>query len=165
VNRWLLIALVAMLALAPGCAAQQGLAPAESPSESPAAEAADSPEPTPSDSPEAEVTPEESDKVTGDPEAGDVPASVIEEMKADAADRAGTDPDAVEVVSAEAVTWNDGSLGCPDPGEGYIQALTPGYHVILEASGQEYDYRADDRGYFKLCDNPDGSQDGGIVDY
>jgi hypothetical protein len=28
-----------------------------------------------------------------------------------------------EVVSAKAVTWSDGSLGCPEPGKLYTQAF------------------------------------------
>ena len=152
---------IVVLLVASACAAQQAVAPTASPSP----DVTDSPEPTPSDTAEAESTPSATDKETGEPETGAVPGVVIEAMKADAADRAGIDPDSVDVVSAEPVTWDDGSLGCPEPGQGYIQALTPGYHVILQAGGQEYDYRAADNGAFKLCENPDGSDGGGIVDY
>jgi hypothetical protein len=37
------------------------------------------------------------------------------------------------VVQAEAVTWPDGALGCPEPGIVYTQALVPGYWVVVEA--------------------------------
>ncbi len=50
-------------------------------------------------------------------------------------------PSDPEVVSAEAVTWNDGSLGCPEAGQAYTQALIEGYQVILEVDGERYDYR------------------------
>ena len=50
-------------------------------------------------------------------------------------------PSDPEVVSAEAVTWNDGSLGCPEAGQAYTQALVEGYQVILEVDGERYDYR------------------------
>ena len=45
------------------------------------------------------------------------------------------------VVKAEPMTWNDGSLGCPQPGQVYTQALVEGFHVILEVDGREFDYR------------------------
>ena len=49
------------------------------------------------------------------------------------------------------MTWSDSSLGCPEPGLVYTQALVPGYHVILEQAGTQYDYHADRRGNFSLC--------------
>jgi hypothetical protein len=36
-----------------------------------------------------------------------------------------------EVVSADAVEWSDSSLGCPEKGKLYAQALTRGYRVVL----------------------------------
>jgi hypothetical protein len=33
----------------------------------------------------------------------------------------------------------------------YTQALVPGYRVILEAGGTQYDYHAGNRGSFVLC--------------
>ena len=73
----------------------------------------------------------------------------------DAAARAGVDPAEVTVVSAEAVTFPDGGLGCPEPGMMYTQVLTPGYRVVVEAGGREYDYRAGARGgAVRWCENP-----------
>ena len=60
------------------------------------------------------------------------------------------------MVSAEPKTWNDGSLGCPQPGQLYTQALVPGYQVILDANGKQMDYRATESGDVKLCENPEG---------
>ena len=57
----------------------------------------------------------------------------------------------VSVDRAQAVTWSDGSLGCPEPGQMYTQALVDGYWVVLRAGGQEYDFRASQRGEVKLC--------------
>lgn len=45
------------------------------------------------------------------------------------------------VTSAQSVTWNDSSLGCPKPGMMYSQVLTPGLRVLVEAGGKAYDYR------------------------
>jgi hypothetical protein len=47
--------------------------------------------------------------------------------------------------------WPDGSLGCPQPGMLYTQVLTPGYQVVVEAGGEEYDYRMGRTGTFRLC--------------
>ncbi|QAY58972.1 hypothetical protein ET475_02480 [Microbacterium protaetiae] len=45
------------------------------------------------------------------------------------------------LVSAEAVTWRNGALGCPQPGAMYTQALVNGMRVVVEAGGAQYDYR------------------------
>jgi len=62
-------------------------------------------------------------------------------------------PEAVKVIQSEQVVWSDGSLGCPRPGEMYTQALVDGYRVVLEQSGETYDYRVANTGYFFLCEN------------
>ena len=51
------------------------------------------------------------------------------------------------------MTWPDGSLGCPQPGQVYTQALVDGYHVVLDADGDELDYRVGSGGSFNLCEN------------
>jgi hypothetical protein len=86
------------------------------------------------------------------PMTGEVPADVLADLVADAAQRTDTEPNAVEVIHAEAVTWNDGSLGCPEPGMSYTQALVDGYHVILRAGDEELDYRVGAQGGFRLCE-------------
>ncbi len=53
------------------------------------------------------------------------------------------DPGHVQVVAVEEVTWNDSSLGCSRPGEMYLQVLTPGYRVTLEAAGELAIYHTD----------------------
>ena len=44
------------------------------------------------------------------------------------------DADAGEptLMRAERVEWNDGSLGCPEPGIAYTQAIVPGYNFVYE---------------------------------
>ena len=56
------------------------------------------------------------------------------------------------LVSAGPMTWNDGSLGCPEPGQGYTQALVEGFHVILEVGGREFDYRVGGGADVRLCE-------------
>jgi hypothetical protein len=46
----------------------------------------------------------------------------------------------IEVLAYEPVTWNDGSLGCPQPDMMYTQALVEGYVVQLRIGDQTYTY-------------------------
>jgi hypothetical protein len=79
---------------------------------------------------------------------------VVGAARADAARQTGLRADEFEVVSAEPVTWRDGSLGCPQPGRMYTMALVPGYRVLLRAQGKQFDYHAGARGTLLLC--PEG---------
>lgn len=87
---------------------------------------------------------------------GAVPAELLAAIMADAESRAATSA-ALTVVRAESVTWSDGSLGCPEPGMMYTQALVDGYWVVLDSGGQQMDYRATANGSFKLCVDAIGS--------
>ena len=88
--------------------------------------------------------------------SGDVslPAEVLDPIVADAAARLSVAPAAVSIVSATAETFSDGSLGCPEMGVMYTQALVDGYHVIVTADGTQLDYRGSAPGQFRLCKNP-----------
>jgi hypothetical protein len=77
--------------------------------------------------------------------------SIVEAARQDASSRTGLSLEAIKVLSAERVTWSDGSLGCPSPGMMYTQALVRGYRVMLEAGGQVLDYHAGARGHLVLC--------------
>lgn len=93
---------------------------------------------------------------SAEPGAGgaSLPAEITDPIVADAATRLGVDPSAVTIVDAHAETWPDGSLGCPEPGVMYTQALVDGYQVIVEANGTQLDYRGGGLGQFQLCENP-----------
>ncbi|NIN64244.1 MAG: hypothetical protein GTO63_06000, partial [Anaerolineae bacterium] len=70
----------------------------------------------------------------------------------DLAQRLGLAPEAIRLVSVEAVEWSDTSLGCPQPGMMYAQVITPGFRVVLEeAEGQRYEYHADRSRAVVLC--------------
>ena len=85
---------------------------------------------------------------------GEVPARFLDPVIADAAKRAGVDESSVVVTTAAAVQWPDGSLGCPEPGVMYTQAVVDGSQIVVEAGGETYDYRLDGKGNFKLCESP-----------
>jgi hypothetical protein len=70
----------------------------------------------------------------------------------------------IRVVTAEAVTWSDGSLGCPEEGQMYTQALVPGYRVVLDVAGEELAYHASETGDFRACANPIAPVEDGRVD-
>jgi len=79
------------------------------------------------------------------------PATLIKEAIDDAAERSGTSRSEVKVVSAESVTWPDGSLGCPAPGMMYTQALVPGFRIVLQAGGHLLAYHAGTKGPARFC--------------
>ncbi len=90
--------------------------------------------------------------VTTPARTGEVPAELLGRILDDATERTGsTDP---EVLRDEAVTWSDGSLGCPEPGMVYRQVLVAGYWVVIRAGGITLDYRAGESGAFRLCESP-----------
>jgi hypothetical protein len=84
---------------------------------------------------------------------GEVPEDLLDSILADAAVVADNEVSEIEIVRAEAVTWSDGSLDCPEPGMLYTQALVDGYHVVLEVDGIELDYRATASGDFRRCED------------
>ena len=83
-----------------------------------------------------------------------VPEAAWTAILADLARR--LDEAAVEpsVVSVDPMTWNDGSLGCPEPGQVYTQALVDGYRVVVEVDAVEYDFRVGSGSEVRLCDGP-----------
>ena len=87
--------------------------------------------------------------------------SVVQVAVADLAARIGGDPDAIEVLKAERVTWPNGALGCPQPGMMYTEALVGGFQVVLATDHRTrvFDYHAgaDERPF--LC--PSAEKDGG----
>lgn len=85
---------------------------------------------------------------------GEVPDSVVQTLVADLAGRLGVEPGAIAVASAEAVTWPDGSLGCPQPGMVYQQVLVEGYRVVLAVGDATYPYHGAGSGSFVLCERP-----------
>lgn len=68
--------------------------------------------------------------------------------------RLGVETRNLSVVEAEAVTWGDTSLGCPQPGMMYAQVMTPGWRVTVEHSktGKRYDvHMAEKPETFVVC--------------
>jgi hypothetical protein len=70
---------------------------------------------------------------------------------ADAAQLWGRTDGAGLQVSVDAVTWGDGSLGCPAPGRMYTQALVPGWRFVVRDGERELLYHASRRGHWVQC--------------
>jgi hypothetical protein len=85
------------------------------------------------------------------PVKGEVPQGILDPILKEAAALAKVAREKLVIVRAEPVVWNDGSLGCPEPGMMYTQALINGYWVVIEAAGQTYDFRVGRGGSFRLC--------------
>jgi hypothetical protein len=76
---------------------------------------------------------------------------LVDTAKEDLAERLDVPVREIQMVSADYVEWPDASLGCPQPGMMYAQVITPGYRIILSASGQNYEYHTSLRGV-TLCE-------------
>lgn len=65
----------------------------------------------------------------------------------------------IELIDFREVQWPDGSIGCPEEGMFYTQAIVEGSQVLLEADGRIYDYHAGADGVPFLCESEE--DDGG----
>ena len=61
----------------------------------------------------------------------------------DLAGRIGVTERDIAFVSAEGKTWNDGSLGCPEPDRMYTQAQIPGWVLTFKARERLFTYHTD----------------------
>jgi hypothetical protein len=113
---------------------------------------------TPQISRETRPAPKTPERVPTDPVSpsapltGETPLELLEAIQSDLAARTGSSSEEIYLIRDQAVTWSDGSLGCPQPGVFYTQAPVNGYWVVLQVVGKEYDYRASESGYFLLCE-------------
>jgi hypothetical protein len=89
--------------------------------------------------------------------------TMLEQIRADAAQRVGVALDDVKILAVDSVTWADGSLGCPEPGMMYTQALVRGSRIRVDAGGTTLVYHAGSRHTFVHCP-PDRAQPPAAVD-
>lgn len=103
----------------------------------------------------------------GDLPIGPVPDSIVErddvqQAVADEAERRGVPVGEVTVAGYAEVTWRDGSIGCPQPGMMYTQALVPGHQLVLEVDGEYASYHAGRTGAFTYCADPVTPAEGAV---
>ena len=98
------------------------------------------------------VTPSASPTLTEEnPVKDEVPKGILDPILKEAAALAKVAREQLVIVRAQPVVWNDGSLGCPEPGKMYTQALVNGYWVVIDVAGKTYDFRVGSGGSFQLC--------------
>lgn len=78
----------------------------------------------------------------------------IDMAVADLAQRLSIDAAAITVTSATLEQWSDSSLGCPEPGREYAQAMTDGSLIVLDVNGKTYSYHAGGSRTPFLCEQP-----------
>jgi hypothetical protein len=88
------------------------------------------------------------------PDTGSEVDQMVEVAVADLADRLSVNTHAITVVTVESVTWRDGSMGCPEPGMSYTQALVNGIRVELTVDGISHWYHQGGSNPIKYCENP-----------
>lgn len=102
-------------------------------------------------------------EVEGGPGAGaDLPPDLRQQPTvaraiADAARRQNVPEARVQVAAWTPVTWNDGSMGCPQPGRAYTQALVDGWFLLLRVDMTLLAYHAGPDGTYAFCAQPEGS--------
>jgi hypothetical protein len=79
--------------------------------------------------------------------------ALIEKAKVDLAQRLSIAETQINFVEATEVEWSDSSLGCPQPGMDYLQVITPGYRILLEANATQYEYHSNRDAYFVFCED------------
>ena len=79
---------------------------------------------------------------------------LIQKTKEDLAHRLSISIAQISFVEATEVEWSDSSLGCPQPDMAYLEVITPGYRILLEANAQVYEYHSNRDTFVILCENP-----------
>jgi hypothetical protein len=51
----------------------------------------------------------------------------------------------------EPAEWPDSGLGCPQPGQLYLQVITPGWLIEVQGGGKIFEYHTDGDDRFVLC--------------
>jgi len=76
----------------------------------------------------------------------------------DLGSKLGLEPEDIDIVQADYVTWRDSSLGCPQPGYQYMQVLTNGSRVLLRAEKLIYHYHSGGNRQPFLCKKPSAQE-------
>ena len=79
---------------------------------------------------------------------------LVKMAKDDLAQRLSVEISQIVLTDAREVIWSNSSLGCPQPGMLYTEMLTPGYLILLNVHGLEYEYHAGKNSDAFLCENP-----------
>lgn len=78
--------------------------------------------------------------------------TLIDRIKQDLAGRLAIPVEDIDLLEMSEVEWSDSSLDCPQPDMSYLQVITPGYRIILQANDTPYEYHSNRDSYFVYCD-------------
>ncbi|NLG51109.1 MAG: hypothetical protein GX552_13460 [Chloroflexi bacterium] len=81
-------------------------------------------------------------------------ADKVARARLELAGKLGISADYIRTLSVEPVTWTDACLEIPHQGLFCAQVLTPGYRVVLEVDGRQYEYHTDRHELVRLADAP-----------
>ena len=98
------------------------------------------------------------------PPSDDASKQLIETARVDLAQRLSIDSGQITLIEFRNVTWSDGSLGCPTPGNAYIQILVEGYVIQLRAGQRIFQYHGGQGRDPFLCENPEQPLPSGGID-
>lgn len=68
-----------------------------------------------------------------------VSQGIIDQALAEVATTTGLPVEELEVTAAEAVEWPSSALGCPMPGQAYLDVITPGFRIEVRAGDELFD--------------------------
>jgi hypothetical protein len=103
--------------------------------------------------------PQETDQAHPGAVAGEIPSDLLKDVIEDASIQTGVAEDQIDVLAIEERDWPDGTMGCPDAveqleDEAVVErGATVGWRVIVDADGEQLDYRVAEHRYFLLCEN------------
>ena len=90
--------------------------------------------------------------------------SLIEKAKEDLAQRLSISTTQISLVESMEVEWSDSSLGCPQQGMYYLQVITPGYLIRLQALDKVFEFHTDKGNQIIYCDDPSKPLPGTLPD-
>ena len=99
------------------------------------------------------LTPEDTDMTSPIP-LDATAQKMVTLVKEHLAQRLGISVEQIALSEVKPTVWRDGSLGCPKPAVDYIPMETPGYSIVLEASGRTYIYHTNQANRFVVCNRP-----------
>lgn len=88
----------------------------------------------------------------GAPITPDVSKEADSTARRELGSRLGIEPDNLQLVGSKSIEFSDGSVGCPDAGYSYTQAIVPGYALLYEVNGTRYPFHVSlDGRFFTDC--------------
>ena len=99
------------------------------------------------------LTPEDTDMTSPIP-LDATAQKMVTLVKEHLAQQLGIPMEQIALSEVKPTVWRDGSLGCPKPAVDYVPMETPGYSIVLEASGRTYIYHTNQANRFVVCNRP-----------